>query len=258
MALATPHRRRYFRLAHAERLNLLDTFRQFHMSQYRTSGLSCQRLCDTETGQNAGMTTFGERLRTARKQARLNQEQLAAKAGLSQTTISDIERGRNEGSRDVVALARALGVGAEWLLTGRLGSNVLPGPEIRGRVPLISSVQAGQWAEIVDNFQPGDAEEWRETTARIGPHGFALRIEGDSMEPTILNGAVVIVDPARTPVNGSIVVVRQNGDSVATIKRLVQDGPLTYLKPDNPRYPIMQMARDAVIVGVAVKVEIDL
>lgn len=64
------------------------------------------------------MNSFAERVRAARKEAKLNQQQLAKKAGLSQTTISDIERGRNEGSRDVVALAKALKVSAEWLMAG--------------------------------------------------------------------------------------------------------------------------------------------
>lgn len=133
-----------------------------------------------------------------------------------------------------------------------------PGPDLRGKVPLISWVQAGQWCDISDQFQPGDAESWRETTARAGENAYALRIVGDSMEPTIPRGSVVIVDPAIEAVNGRVVVVRQKGDSEATIKRLVIEGGVRYLKPDNPRYPIMEMRADAVICGVAVKVEQDL
>lgn len=64
------------------------------------------------------MKTFAERVKAQRKQAGLNQQQLAKISGLSQTTISDIERARNEGSRDVVRLAHALKVSAEWLITG--------------------------------------------------------------------------------------------------------------------------------------------
>lgn len=132
------------------------------------------------------------------------------------------------------------------------------GPSLRGKVPLISWVQAGQWSEISDQFPPGDAEGWRETTARVGAGAFALRIMGDSMEPTIPRGSVVIIDPSAEAANGRVVVVRQRGDSEATIKRLVIEGGVRYLKPDNPRYPIMEMRADAVICGVAVKVEQDL
>ena len=86
---------------------------------------------------------------------------------------------------------------------------------------------------------------------------FALHIVGDSMKPTIPRGSVVIVDPS-TEATSRVVMVRQNGDSEATIKRLVIEGGVRYLKPDNPRYPIMEMRADAIICGVAVKVGQDL
>ena len=85
--------------------------------------------------------------------------------------------------------------------------------------------------------------------ASIVPPPLAVRNEG---------GSVVIVDPALEATNGRVVVVRQNGDSEATIKRLVIEGGVRFLKPDNPRYPIMEMRTDAVICGVAIKVEQDL
>lgn len=64
------------------------------------------------------METFSDRVKKSRKAAKLTQTQLAKVSGLSQATISDIERGRNASSRDVVALASALKVSAEWLTNG--------------------------------------------------------------------------------------------------------------------------------------------
>ncbi len=65
------------------------------------------------------MGTFSERLREARKEAGLSQKELAEKGGLSQTTISDIERGRNAGSTEAPLLAEILKVEALWLTDGR-------------------------------------------------------------------------------------------------------------------------------------------
>lgn len=142
------------------------------------------------------------------------------------------------------------------------GGNVAPGPAVRGRVPLISSVTAGQWAEVVDNFQPGDAEEWRETTANVGPHAFALRVEGDSMTaPTgvsIPHGSIVIVDPDSEARNGSIVVAKLEDVQEATLKKLVIDGPNSYLRPLNPVYAPIPINGNCRIIGVARKVELDL
>ncbi len=75
------------------------------------SGIASHHNCD--------MNTFGDRVREARRDAKLTQPQLGRMAGLSQTTISDTERGRNSGSSEVTALARALRVSPDWLADGR-------------------------------------------------------------------------------------------------------------------------------------------
>jgi len=124
------------------------------------------------------------------------------------------------------------------------------------RVPLISLVAAGTWSEAMDNFQVGDAQEWIETTASVTSGAYALRVEGDSMEPKFPHGAILIVDPNEVARNGSYVIVRQNG-SDATFKQLVIDGGESYLRPLNDRYPIMAMRKDAVICGVVKRVEMD-
>ena len=141
--------------------------------------------------------------------------------------------------------------------------NVQEGPQLnRERVPLISWIQAGSWQEISDEFHTGDAEEWRETTANVGPRAFALRVVGDSMTApvglSIPDGAIVVIDPDTQPVNGSIVVAKLTDSQEATLKRLVIDGPRRYLKALNPAYPMLEINGNCVIVGVAKKVEIDI
>lgn len=60
--------------------------------------------------------TLGERLKAARQHAHLDtQEKLAKKSGVSQQTISKIERGMVDSSGYVVHLAKACGVRPEWL-----------------------------------------------------------------------------------------------------------------------------------------------
>jgi transcriptional regulator with XRE-family HTH domain len=65
------------------------------------------------------LAAFGLRLRQQREAKGLTQERLAEKANLDQTYISGIERGlRNPGIKNVVRLARALGISAPQLLEG--------------------------------------------------------------------------------------------------------------------------------------------
>jgi transcriptional regulator with XRE-family HTH domain len=63
--------------------------------------------------------TLGERLKAARKHAKLTQEVLAKRVGMSQPTLSDLENGNSAGTSFIVALARATGVHAAWLAEER-------------------------------------------------------------------------------------------------------------------------------------------
>lgn len=65
------------------------------------------------------ISTLADRLRTARTEAELRQEQLASLAGVSQGTIANLEAGTRKNPRELLAIARALGVNAEWLKTGK-------------------------------------------------------------------------------------------------------------------------------------------
>lgn len=136
-----------------------------------------------------------------------------------------------------------------------LGRGVEDGPEIAGVVPLISWVQAGQSREAIDNNPPGVGEPVT-TTYHVRPRTYALRVRGDSMEPRFPEGAILIVEPDESPNPGDYVIVRQNGGE-ATFKQLMLDGSRYYLKPLNPRYPILDLAPDATFCGVVKRVQMD-
>ena len=86
-------------------------------------------------------------------------------------------------------------------------------------------------------------------TARVGKHAYALRVRGDSMEPKFPEGVTIIVDPDASPVHGSFVVALLTDAEQVTFKQLVIDGR-RYLKPLNPRYPVMEMDNRVAICGV--------
>ncbi|AUH64145.1 helix-turn-helix domain-containing protein [Paracoccus zhejiangensis] len=61
--------------------------------------------------------SFGDRLVSAREARRLNQSELARKAGLQPAAIGHFEKGRrNPSFANIRALARALDVSADYLL----------------------------------------------------------------------------------------------------------------------------------------------
>jgi SOS-response transcriptional repressor LexA len=215
-------------------------------------------------------TTLGQRIKERRKALELSQERLGALAGLDQTVISKLERGDVQETAKIAELAHALDCDALWLATGKGAPDIknknkprhdLHQAPLRGRVPLISLVAAGHFGESVDNFAPGSADEWVDTTVPVKRHTYALRVSGDSMtnpagSPSFPEGVIIIVEPEEEARNKSYVIVRQNGEET-TFKQLVIDGGRTYLKPLNPRYPIMEIAPDAVICGVVKQMVMD-
>lgn len=70
------------------------------------------------------MTTFADRLKESRVRAGLTQEGLAKAIGQkSQSVISSIESGQNKSTSYLPEIAKAVGVDAFWLKTGKGSPN---------------------------------------------------------------------------------------------------------------------------------------
>lgn len=164
--------------------------------------------------------------------------------------FSDVVDMNHWGISDMTAMAVA-----SASLHGTL-SNVEEGPDIRGRVPLISWVQAGAFCQSVDLFEPGDAERWLLTTQNLGPHAYALRVKGDSMVNPIPGGhsypegVIIFIDPDTVVTNGCRVIARIPDADEATFKVYSEDAGKKWLKPLNPQYPMIEMTDEMMICGV--------
>lgn len=125
-------------------------------------------------------------------------------------------------------------------------------------VPLISWVQAGAPNPVQDLYNVGDGERIVYNTKRLGPHAFALRVKGQSMEnprgkPTYPDGSIILVDPDRQHFNGAPVIVRLENSLEATFKIYEEDAGRKLLKPLNPQYPTIEIKDNATFVGVVVQ-----
>jgi len=121
----------------------------------------------------------------------------------------------------------------------------------KGKVPVISWMQAGKWRDSPDNYAPGDAEEWLECPFPHSDGSFYLVIVGDSMYPEYLEGEYILVDPAVPATHGKDVVMR-TPDGTYTFKRLQITHEGTYLLALNPDHPNrkIQIPDDSQACGV--------
>ena len=170
-----------------------------------------------------------ERLRSVREQRNLSQKQVADYLGITSQAYGYYERGeRNPGSDNLRKLANYFDVSVDYLLGRDQDQN-----QINNRyIPLLGSVPAGIPIEAIE-----DIEEYIDIYPRFVKHGelFALRVQGDSMEPDLRNGDIVIIEKQEFVENGDVAVVRVNGEDV-TLKRVKLTAKGLMLIPSNPAY----------------------
>lgn len=97
-------------------------------------------------------------------------------------------------------------------------------------IPVLGRVAAGIPAEMVE-----DVVDFEEVDRALG-EAFALVINGDSMEPALMKGDVVIVKRQEDVESGAVAIVAVNGED-ATCKKIVKSEDGVILQPLNPAYP---------------------
>lgn len=168
-------------------------------------------------------------------------------------------------SSDGLLAAAERGINVRWMKFGEgtmgegLASIQEPASAAVPLVPLISTVQAGNWSEIVDRFQPGDAEKWLPCPVRHGPNTFCLAVEGESMsnpggKPSYEPGDVIFVDPGRAAQPGDRVVVRLERQKQATFKQYLEEDGRKFLRALNPDWKprLTPIDGEATICGVVI------
>ncbi|MBR5310749.1 MAG: helix-turn-helix domain-containing protein [Oscillospiraceae bacterium] len=182
------------------------------------------------------MSNFNSVLRQLRKQNELTQGELAKKLGLAPSTIGMYERGERE--PDFATLERISSFFC-------VNMNYLMGKEDSvshgKKIPVLGKVAAGIPITAVENIL--DYEEISTEMAASGEY-VALQIKGQSMEPRMFEGDIVIVRVQDTVEQGEIAVVMVNGEE-ATVKKVqfLKDGIM--LRPFNTSFdPIFYSCAD--------------
>lgn len=171
---------------------------------------------------------FPQQLRKYRIKNGFTQEQLAAAVGIAKSTISMYERGQREPDFEMIeAFADIFNVNMATLVEGEQAHS-----RAALRVPVLGSVPAGVPLEAIEEII--DYEEIPAELGNVGEY-FALQIQGDSMEPKISAGDVVIVQKQDYADNGDLVVVLIDGND-ATLKRYHKTKTGIKLVPSNPKY----------------------
>lgn len=207
------------------------------------------------------------------KQIGITQDGLAERMGVSQASVTRYLNKKREPDIETIAeMMRHVGLDKMLLSSDGLVeypdhlienvSKIDIQPRYQGKHPLLSSVQAGSWAEACEPYQVEEVSEWYETAEKVIGKGFWLRVVGDSMtSPTGVSfpeGTMILVDTGRDHENKSLVVAKLTDVNEATFKRFVVDAGMHYLMPLNPTYKPIAINGNCKIIGVVIDAKLKL
>lgn len=159
-------------------------------------------------------------LRTEKK---LSQQSLADAIGVDRSTVSRIENGEIETTVDnAIKIANKLNVSLNDLVSKDLrfdNGEIIDLPTDNVKIPVLGRIPAGMPFEAIEEQYTTDYEEIPRDWLRGGNEYFALKLDGDSMEPEYQDKDVVIFRKAFDCESGQDCCVRINGFD-ATFKRI--------------------------------------
>lgn len=127
--------------------------------------------------------SIGRRIRDVRKRLGLTQAKLAQKLGVQPISVSSWECGRNDPWNNIERLSQVLNVTTDWLIAGAEKER----PKRTVKILGYAAAGGGALNEDVDDL--GEAE-----LPPLEGVDFAVRVNGDSMEPLIRSGDVILCE----------------------------------------------------------------
>ena len=191
---------------------------------------------------------FRTRLKQLRNEKKINQRELANFLKVAPSTISMYESGQREPNFEVLeSLADFFNVDLNYLLGKSDKTTKLmiedSQPTQGLQIPVLGTVAAGIPISAVEDIL--DYEEVPQSWENQGEF-FGLRIKGDSMQPKMDDGDVVIVRQQSDANSGDTVIALVNGDD-ATCKKLQKTDNGIMLVSTNPNYLPMFFTNEEIV-----------
>lgn len=173
----------------------------------------------------------------------VNLPQLSKNTGLAASTLSRIKNDPdcNPTIESLKLLADFFGVtisqliGDEPLPFEPNGLKISPQKHLWKTLPLLTLEQTLEWPHKKSDIE-NKITKTTSTDIEVGDNGFAIKLEGHSMEPRFSSGSTLIFDPDLQPKDRSFVLILQHGKHLPQFKQLFMDGADYHIKSLNPEF----------------------
>lgn len=174
----------------------------------------------------------------------MQQKEIASAIGIATRSWQGYEDGSNVPGGNVIEGLVKLGINANWLLTGEGPMKREEGEELPDgfvQVPRYAIQAAAGGGALVHSEQIVDhlafKADWLKTTLGLNPAQAAvISVIGDSMEPYLANGDLILVDLAVTRIADDAIYVLQVGGNLKVKRIQTKSDGTVIVKSDNERY----------------------
>lgn len=202
--------------------------------------------------------SIGTRIRSLRKSNKLTLEELAnqlnsrnSSSGFTKGRLSKWENDREEPKLSSLnQVAQFFNVDIDYFFNESQPSNASSLPRNIARIPVIGTIACGDPIDADENIV-----DYINVPEPIPTDAFALVCEGSSMEPSIIDGDKVIIEPTPDVEDGQVAAVLVDDQTKATLKRIKHIGNSIWLMPDNRDYDpiVLDAQHPGRIIGKAIK-----
>lgn len=185
---------------------------------------------------------FHNKVLTLRTQMSLSRRAFGELIGVSEAKIQKIEIGAQRADHEfLVRLAKGANIDLNWLLLGAAGPDTSQADsDYTAQIPKFNvTVSAGHGAavdgETVENYYAFSAR-WIKSRGLSAEQLCVVTASGDSMEPRLHHGDLIMVDRSQTTIADGVAYVIRWGDDVLVkyVQRIGRDK--ISLLSENPRY----------------------
>ena len=192
----------------------------------------------------------------------IDDAQLARETGVPASTISRMRI--NSSANPTASTLRPISKFFSISISQLLGDEPLPKERLPGthnptyytsaRMPVIEWDWILNWVETGSENIKDKLQTWISTEKEVSPNSFALIIPTDSFGLAFRKGSTIIVDPSQPPVDGDLILVKNDIDKNILLKQILMDGYEAYMRSVNPEIKsVVPLAEDYKIIGTVIE-----
>ena len=191
-------------------------------------------------GQKQHIPPENQRFNSFRRFFGKTQEEISERLGITRAGVASISTGRSKlTERNIRILQKEFNLNPRWIKFGydpMILSEKMPG------IPVLKNIPVGRWLEWLYTDKTKGIENYIQVYDVKGENLFAVRVKDDSMEPSLREGDILIIDPHKKFRRGIVLVRHTWGYKIRNVTQIEKNK--YFLTPLNLSYDSEEITID--------------